>query len=87
MDKLNFEMWECLNHPKTKFRYSLFNNGDPIQAGERIALFALGPSEYLSDIGQEEKDKFVKGVRKLHWKIKYESIYEETFEVEGRGEI
>ncbi len=71
VDKLNLEMTKCLNRPKTKFRYSLFNDGDPIQAGERIALFALGPSEYLSEIGEEEKAKFVMGVRGLHWKIKY----------------
>ncbi len=65
----------------------MFNKGDPIQAGERNELFALGPNEYLSELETEDKAKFFQGKSKLSWKIKYESIYEETFEVEGRGEI
>lgn len=85
VENLNLEIKKHLNQPKSYFRYSLFNDGDPIQTGEKNELFALGPNDFYSDLEQEEKAKFVRGVRNLNWKIEYESIYEETFEVAGGG--
>ena len=66
---MNLEIKEHFHHPKIDFLYSTFYKGDPIQAGERIELFALGPMEYLSELEPEDRTKFVQSVPKLSWKI------------------